>query len=89
VLNAQLGAKGKESINIHSQPNQEEELIALKSTVAEKLSIIEQFEELIAEDNQVIQELKAEKSNLTQSLANMEKMKQDFHKQRSEYEMGI
>ena len=89
VLNAQLGAKGKESINIHSQPNQEEELIALKSTVAEKLSIIEQFEELIAEDNQVIQELKAEKSNLTQSLANMEKMKQDFHKQRSEYEMLV
>ena len=62
------------------------ELETVQATIAEQLVTIEQLEQLVAEDNQLIEQLNSEKSKLSQKLSIMQQMKVEYDNQSTEFE---
>lgn len=62
------------------------ELETVQATIAEQLVTIEQLEQLVAEDNQLIEQLNSEKSKLSQKLSIMQQMKVEYDSQSTKFE---
>ncbi|KAJ3369448.1 26S proteasome non-ATPase regulatory subunit 12 [Kappamyces sp. JEL0680] len=64
----------------------QKELVKASETLAEQLITIQNLEQIVAEDNEVIERLKAERTKLNQKLSLMQQIKGEYDNQTAEYE---